>query len=67
MQAATYFNNWQVTASVYYVSATNLSTALAAGQTSNYRAVEVHVFLQNKTGLMPVYSIRRVFGYVPSS
>lgn len=68
MQIGTYFANWQRTASVYYVSATNLSTQLLAGQTSNYRAVEVHISVQDKTGtLHPVASLRQVFSYVPSS
>jgi hypothetical protein len=68
MQIGTYFANWQRTATVYYVSATNLSTQLPAGQTSNYRAVEVHVSVQDKAGVLhPVASLRRVFAYVPSS
>ena len=68
MQIGTYFANWQRTATVYYVSATNLSTQLPAGQTSNYRAVEVHVSVQDKTGtLHPVASLRQVFSYVPGS
>jgi type II secretory pathway pseudopilin PulG len=68
MQIGTYFANWQRTATVYYVSATNLSTELPAGQTSNYRAVEVHVSVQDKAGVLhPVASLRQVFAYVPSS
>jgi hypothetical protein len=68
MQIASYFANWQVTASVYYVSASNLSTQLTLGQTSNYRAVEVHVSLRDTTGtLHPLANLRQVFAYVPSS
>jgi hypothetical protein len=68
MQIGSYFANWQRTASVYYVSAANLSTPLAIGQTSNYRAVEVHVSVQDKAGVLhPVASLRQVFAYVPSS
>jgi hypothetical protein len=68
MQIGTYFANWQRSATVYYVSASNLSTQLAAGQTSNYRAVEVHVSVQDKPGtLHPVASLRQVFSYVPGS
>jgi len=68
MQIGTYFANWQRTATVYYVSAANLSTQLPAGQTSNYRAVEVHVSVQDKAGVLhPVASLRQVFSYVPSS
>ena len=68
MQIGTYFANWQRTASVYYVSASNLSTQLPAGQTSNYRAVEVHVSVQDKAGVLhPVASLRQVFSYVPGS
>jgi hypothetical protein len=68
MQIGTYFGNWQRTAIVYYVSASNLSTQLPAGQTSNYRAVEVHVSVQDNAGVLhPVASLRQVFAYVPSS
>lgn len=68
VQIGSYFANWQRTAIVYYVSAANLSTALATGQTSNYRAVEVHVSVQDKAGVLhPVASLRQVFAYVPSS
>jgi hypothetical protein len=68
MQVGAYFANWQRTATVYYVSPTNLSTQLPAGQTSNFRAVEVHVSVQDKTGtLHPVASLRQVFSYVPGS
>ena len=60
--------NWQRTASVYYVDASNQSVALGSGQTSHYRAVEVHVSVQDKLGVYhPVASLRQVFAYVPSS
>jgi hypothetical protein len=53
---------------VYYVDPTNQSTQLAAGQTSNFRAAEVHVWVQDKSGnLRQVFMLRRVFAYVPSS
>lgn len=68
MQVGSYLANWQCTASVYYVSNSNLSTQLATGQTSNYRAVEVHVSVQDKAGVLhPVANLRQVFAYVPSS
>ncbi len=67
MQDSAYFTNWQRSATVYYVSPTNLASALPAGQTSNYRAVEVHISVQDQTGMKPVLKLRRVFGYVPSS
>jgi len=64
----TYLSNWQRTALVYYVDPTTQSTELAPGQTSNFRAAEVHVWVQDKSGtLRQVYMLRRVFAYVPSS
>lgn len=68
MQIGSYFANWQRTVSVYYVSPTNLSTQLQAGQTSNYRAVQIQVSVQDKAGVWhPVANLRRVFAYVPGS
>jgi type II secretory pathway pseudopilin PulG len=68
LQSATYFNNWQRSVVVYYVDPTNLSVQLQAGQTSNYRAVEVRVSIQDRSGaLRPVITLRRVFAYIPNS
>jgi hypothetical protein len=68
LQAAAYFANWQQSVEVYYVDSANLSNRLTAGQTSNYRAVEVHISIQDQSGaLRPVLTLRRVFAYVPNS
>jgi hypothetical protein len=68
LQAAAYFANWQQSVEVYYVDSANLSNRLNGGQTSNYRAVEVHISIQDKSGpLRPVLTLRRVFSYVPNS
>ena len=68
LQAAGYFANWQQSAEVYYVDPTNLANRLTSGQTSSYRAVEVHIFVQDTSGaLRPVLTLRRVFAYVPNS
>jgi type II secretory pathway pseudopilin PulG len=61
------FGNWQQQVSVYYVSQTNLGTALPAGQTSNYRAVEVRIVDNNPlTGPRQLVKLRRVVAYVPT-
>ncbi len=65
---STHLSNWQRTALVYYVDPNNLANALPAGQTSDYRAVEVHVWIQDRSGtLRHVYMLRRVFSNVPSA
>jgi type II secretory pathway pseudopilin PulG len=68
LQSATYFANWQQSVEVYYVDPANLSNRLNGSQTSTYRAVEVHISIQDKSGaLRPVLTLRRVFAYVPTS
>ena len=68
MQIGGYLSNWQRSTLVYYVDPNNLANALQAGQTSNYRAVEVHISVQDRNGaLRQVLMLRRVFAYVPSS
>ena len=68
LQNATYFNNWQRSVVVYYVSPSDMSTAMPAGQTSNHRAVEVQVSVHDASGaIRPVFKLRRVFSYVPNS
>jgi type II secretory pathway pseudopilin PulG len=64
---SSFFANWQETVSVYYVSATNQSLALSAGQTSNYQAAEVKIYFKDPTqGTRLLASLRRVFTYVPA-
>ncbi len=65
---ASYLTNWRVEIDVYYVSNTDLSTTLASGLTSNYRAVEVRVYINDLNGARRLLTtLRRVFAYVPSS
>jgi type II secretory pathway pseudopilin PulG len=65
---SSYLANWRVEIDVYYVSNTDLTTALASGQTSNYRAVEVRVYINDSNGARRLLTtLRRVFAYVPSS
>jgi type II secretory pathway pseudopilin PulG len=64
---ASLFANWQQNVSVYYVNPANLSQALPAGQTSDYRAVEVTInFKDPVQGTRLLTTVRRVFTYVPS-
>ncbi|HEY2147925.1 MAG TPA: hypothetical protein VGH32_08310 [Pirellulales bacterium] len=68
LQNATYFQNWQRSVVVYYVSPSDMSTAMPGGQTSNHRAVEVQISIHDASGAVrPVFTLRRVFSYVPNS
>jgi type II secretory pathway pseudopilin PulG len=59
-------DNWQQEVDVYYVSETNLSTKLAAGQTSDYRVVEVRITANNPgQGTQVLATLKRVLSYVP--
>jgi hypothetical protein len=50
---------------VYYVSDANLATPLPAGQTSDYRAVEVRVFYNDpQHGSRELVKLRRIVAYV---
>jgi len=64
---AGYYDRWQQYIEVYYVNATNLSQRLSAGQTSDFRAVEVTIYYDDPTlGARKVASLRRVIAYVPT-
>ncbi len=61
-----HFGTWQQLVSVYYVSNDNLSQALAAGATSNYRAVRVRIVREDaRLGTVTLADVTRVFAYVP--
>ncbi len=61
-----YFDNWRTTVNVYYVSSSTPGTPLAAGQTSNYRLVQVHVYVDQPEGATRELALlSRVFAYVP--
>jgi type II secretory pathway pseudopilin PulG len=63
--SGTFLQNWRQEVDVYYVSDTNLTTKLAAGQTSDYRAVEVRiVYDDSKSGPVTLAKIRRVVTYL---
>ena len=60
-----FLQNWRQEVDVYYVSDTNLNDRLPAGQTSDYRAVEVRILYNDPaTGSMPLAKIRRIVTYV---
>jgi prepilin-type N-terminal cleavage/methylation domain-containing protein len=65
-QASTaYLQNWRQEVDVYYVGETDLNTALPAGQTSDYRAIEVRIIYNDpKSGPTQLAKIRRVVTYV---
>jgi MSHA pilin protein MshD len=65
--SSSHFANWQQSVSVYYVNSANLSQALPAGQTSDYRAAEVKIYFKDPNqGTRLLTTLRRVFTYVPS-
>jgi type II secretory pathway pseudopilin PulG len=60
------FSRWRRQIQVYYVSPTDLKTPLAAGQTSDYRAVEVRVLLDDpQRGWRELARLQQVVAYVP--
>lgn len=62
---STLLQNWRQEIDVYYVNDTNLTTPLPAGQTSDYRVVEVRIIDNNPTrGPIELAKIRRVIAYV---
>ncbi len=60
------FSRWRRQIQVYYVSSTDLETPLAAGQTSDYRAVEVRVLYNDPArGWRELTRLQQVIAYVP--
>jgi len=63
---ATFFANWRQQVSIYYVGSGNFANALPNGQTSDYRAIEVRIFLDDPVrGAKQLALARRVVAYVP--
>jgi type II secretory pathway pseudopilin PulG len=63
-----WLSSWRLAVDVYYVSEANPSQRLAAGQTSNLRAVQVRVLADRPGGgVHTLADLRRVFAYVPPS
>ena len=61
-----FFPNWRQEIDVYYVEETDLTARLPAGQTSDYRAVEVRIIYDDPNrGPCELAKIRRVVAYVP--
>jgi len=65
---SSYFENWKVKIDVYYVSESDPSTRLAGIQTSDFRAVDIHVYYKNPDdSLTELAHLRRVYAYVPAA
>jgi prepilin-type N-terminal cleavage/methylation domain-containing protein len=63
--SSTFLQNWRQEVDVYYVSDTDFNTQLPAGQTSDYRAVEVRIVYNDpQSGPKQLAKIRRVVTYV---
>jgi type II secretory pathway pseudopilin PulG len=62
---STFLQNWRQEVDVYYVSDTNLTARLSAGQTSDYRVVEVRiVYDDSKSAPITLATMRRVVTYL---
>jgi type II secretory pathway pseudopilin PulG len=65
MCVASFLAKWQRQVDVYYVSASDLQTKLPAGQTSDFRIVEVRVYVTDPDGATRnLVTLKRVFAYV---
>jgi hypothetical protein len=63
-----YLTNFEQQVDVFYVADTALTTPLASGVTSNYRAVRVQIVYHDPSGTtQTLASLWRVFSYVPSN
>lgn len=62
-----YFAKWRQRVEVYYVSDQDFTVRLSAGQTSNYRAVEVFIeYVDTDGSVRTLAQTKRVFSYVPT-
>jgi type II secretory pathway pseudopilin PulG len=60
-----YFLNWRQEVDVHYVSDASLNAALPAGQTSDYRAVDVRIVYNDPSrGPRTLAALRRIVTYV---
>ena len=67
LRDSSFLTKWRQEVDVYYVSATSLTTKLAAGQTSDFRCVEVRIYVDDPNGARRnLVTLKRVFAYVPS-
>lgn len=61
-----FFDRWQQEVEVYYVDGSDPGTRLPDGQTSDYRAVEVRILVDDPhRGPRTLVQLRRVVAYVP--
>jgi prepilin-type N-terminal cleavage/methylation domain-containing protein len=62
-----FLTRWRSEVDVYYVSPTDLKTQLGPGQTSDYRIVEVRIYVDDFNGARRnLVTLKRVFAYVPT-
>src|SRR3954463_15780509 len=67
MRVASMLTKWRREVDVYYVSNSDLKTKLSAGQTSDFKMVEVRVYIDDPNGARRLLStLKRVFAYVPT-
>jgi prepilin-type N-terminal cleavage/methylation domain-containing protein len=67
MRVASSLTKWRREVDVYYVSNSDLKTKLSAGQTSDFKLVEVRVYIDDANGARRLLTtLKRVFAYVPT-
>lgn len=67
LRISSYLTNWRREVDVYYVSATDLQTKLTGTQTSDFRIVEVRIYVDDPNGARRnLVTLKRVFNYVPT-
>ena len=67
LRVSSFLANWRHEVDVYYVSATNFTTKLSAGQNSDFRCVEVRIYVNDSNGARRnLATLKRVVAYVPS-
>ena len=65
--ASDLYTDWRYDVQVYYVDPDDLSQSNSSGSTSDYRAVEVRVYIDDADGsAREIASLRKVFSYVPN-
>ena len=67
MRVASSLTKWRREVDVYYVSNSDLKTKLGAGLTSDFKMVEVRVYIDDPSGARRLLAtLKRVFAYVPT-
>jgi type II secretory pathway pseudopilin PulG len=67
LRISSYLTKWRREVDVYYVSATDLQTKLSGNQTSDFKMVEIRIYVDDPNGARRnLATLKRVFSYVPT-